>query len=68
MHKVVLYGISDNMSALVYNKKYGTINNANPTIMGCCVVKLLAETYTLKEYKRVEKQVIKIGRLIVKAD
>ena len=38
MHKVVLYGISDNMSALDQNGKYGAINTADPTTMGCYVV------------------------------
>ena len=34
VHKVVLDGISDNMSALVQNGKYGEINTADPTTMG----------------------------------
>ena len=38
--KVVLDGISDNMSALVQNGKYGAINTVDPTTMGYYVVKL----------------------------
>ena len=51
MHKVVLYGISDNMSALVHNGKYGVINTADPTKMGYYFVKLLSELYTLQYEK-----------------
>ena len=43
VHKVVLYGISGNMSALVQNGKYGTINTADPTTMGYYVAKFLSE-------------------------
>ena len=45
-NKVVLYGISDNMPALVQNGKYGAINTADPTTMGYYLVILLSEPYT----------------------
>ena len=68
MHKVVLYGISDNMSELVQNEKYGAINTADTTKMGYYVVKFLSEPKTLQYYKIVDKQLIKAGELIVKAE
>ena len=46
VHKVILYGISDNMPALVQNGKYGAINTADPTTMGYYLVILLSEPYT----------------------
>ena len=42
VHKVVLDGISDNMSALFQNGRYDTINNTDPTTMGSYVVKLFS--------------------------
>ena len=41
VHKFLLDGISDDMSALVQNGKYGTINTVDSTIMGYYVIKLL---------------------------
>ena len=41
VHKVLLDSISDNMSALVQNVKYGAINIADPTTMVNYAVKLL---------------------------
>ena len=67
MHKVVLDSISDNMSLLVHNGKYGVINTAYPTIMGYYIVKLLSEPYILSDDKTVDKKVIKSVELIVKA-
>ena len=52
VHKVVLDGISDNMSALVQNGKYGAINTTDPTKMGYYVVKLSSETYKLQDEKQ----------------
>ena len=51
VHKFLLDGISDNMSALVHNGKYGVINTADPTKMGYYFVKLLSEPYTLQYEK-----------------
>ena len=45
MNKVVLDGISDNMSALIHNGKYGVINTADQTTMGYYIFKLLSEPY-----------------------
>ena len=42
VHKFVLYGISDNVSALVQNGKYGAINTADPNTMGYYVIKFLS--------------------------
>ena len=44
VHKVVLYGISDNMYSLVQNGKYGVTTTADTIIMVYYVVKLLSET------------------------
>ena len=45
VNKVVLDGISDNMSALIHNGKYGVINTADQTTMGYYIFKLLSEPY-----------------------
>ena len=66
MHIFLLYGISDIMSALFHNGKYGAINTENQTIMGYYFVKLLSESYTLKDNKTVDRQFIKAGELIFK--
>ena len=68
VNKVVLDGISDNMSALVQNGKYGAINNEYPTTMGYYVVRFLSEPYTLQDEKKVDKKVMKSGELIKKAE
>ena len=68
MNTVELYGISDNMSAFFQNVRYGATNNADPTIMGYYVVKFLLEPYMLQDKKTVDKQVIKVGKIIVKAE
>ena len=68
VHKVVLDGISDNMSATIHNGKYGVINIADTTTMGYYVTNYLSEPYTLQDNKIVDKQVIKSGEFIVKAE
>ena len=68
MNKVVLYGISDNMSALFQNGKYAAINTADSTTKDYYDAKLLSEPYTLKNDKTVENQVIKAGEIIVKLE
>ena len=55
MHKFVLDGISDNISALVQNRKYGVINNSDPTTMGYYVVKFLSEPYMLQDEKQLTR-------------
>ena len=67
MNKVVLDGISDNISALVHNRKYGAINTAYSTTVVYYVVNLLFEAYMLQYNKAVEKQVIKSVEIILKA-
>ena len=47
VHKVVIYGISDNMAYLVQLGKYSAIHTADPTTMGYYVRKYLYEPYTL---------------------
>ena len=42
LHKVVLDGIIDNMSAIVQNREYGAKNTADPTKMGYYVIKFLS--------------------------
>ena len=55
MYKVVLGGISENMSLLVHNDKYGAISTADPTTMDYYVVKFLSDPYTLQDNRKVEK-------------
>ena len=68
MNKVLLFGISDKMSALVQNGKYVAINTADTTTMGYYVVTLLSEPYKLQDYKIFNKKVIKAGELIIKSE
>ena len=68
MHKVLLDGISDKMSALVQNGKYGAINTVDPTTIGYYIVKFLSGTCILQDDKKIDMQVIKAGELIPKAD
>ena len=49
VHKVVLYGISENMASLIQLGKHGAINAADTNTMGYYVVKYLSEPYTLQE-------------------
>ena len=41
VHKLVLDGISENMSSLAQNEKYGAVNTADPTTPGYYVFKLI---------------------------
>ena len=68
MHKLVLYGISENMYAIVQNGKYDAINTADPTTMGYYVVKLLSKPYTLQDDKKMDNHVIKVVDLIVNSE
>ena len=49
IHKVIIYGISENMASLVQSGKYGAINTDNTTKNGFYVIKFLSETYTLQK-------------------
>ena len=42
-------------------------NTADPTTMGSYDFKFLSEPYMLQDYIRVDNQVIKVGKLIVKS-
>ena len=42
LHKAVLYGISESMSAIFQKGIYGTINTQDTTTMGYYVVRLLS--------------------------
>ena len=42
VHKVVLYGISEKISSLVQNGKYGAVNTADLTTPGYYVVKFIS--------------------------
>ena len=68
MHKVVLYGISDNMSAIFQNIKYGEINTADLITMGYYVVKFSSAPYALQYDKKVDKKAIESGEIIVKTE
>ena len=68
MHKVLLDGINDNMSEIVHNGKYGSINTVDPTTIVYYVVRFLLESYTLQDDKTVDNKVIDSGELIVKME
>ena len=51
-NKVLLYGIYDNMSAIVYNGEYGVTNTAYSTTIGYYVFKFFSEPYTLQDKKQ----------------
>ena len=51
MNKVVLGGVSENMSFIVQLGKYGAINEADPTTMGYYRINYPSEPYTLQEYQ-----------------
>ena len=68
MHKVLLYGISANVSVILQRGNYVAINTAVTTTMGYYVVKLLSEPCTLQDNKTVDEQVIKAGEHMVKQE
>ena len=47
VNKVVIGGISNNMSSLIQLGKYGAIDSVNPTTMGYYVINYLSKPYTL---------------------
>ena len=49
VHKVLFYGISDNMASLLQLSKYGDINAEDTTTMVYYVINYLSEPYTLLE-------------------
>ena len=48
MHKVVIYGISENMTSLVQSVMYGAINTSDTTTNISYVIKFISESYTLQ--------------------
>ena len=67
MHKVVLYGISENVALLVQSCMYSEINTDDTTKNVFYVVQLLSEAYTLQNNTTIYWQVISSGELVVKA-
>ena len=51
MHKVVIDGISGNISFLVQLGKCGAISEVDPTTVVYYVIKYLSEPCTLQEYR-----------------
>ena len=68
LHKIVVNGISENMSSLVHVGKYGAINASDTTTMGYYVIKYLYETYTLQKFQTTDGQVSKSVEILVKAE
>ena len=66
INQFVLDGISDIMSALVQNGKYGAINTTNTTTMGYYVIKFLSEAYTLQEDRLCDGKTSTYGEIVVK--
>ena len=67
VHKVVLDGISENMSSLDHNVKYIAVDTVDTTFPSYSVARLIPELYTLQVNKIVNKQVINADELIVDA-
>ena len=44
LHKVVIYGVSDNMASIVQLGQYGAIKTVDPTTMVYYIIKYLYET------------------------
>ena len=65
VNKVVLYDISENMSSLVQNGKYGAVKTVYPTTPGYYVVKCRPEPYMLQGNKTANKRVINACEIIV---
>ena len=60
-------GISENVSSLVNNGKYGAVKTADPTTPVYYVVKFISEPYMLQGNKTVNKQIINSCEIIVNA-
>ena len=67
IHQVLLYGIIENMAALVKTDKYGSINTTYTTKMGYYVIKFMSKPYTLQEEDNYYGQISNSGELFVKA-
>ena len=68
VNKVVLDGISANMSSLVQTGKYGAINAADPTKLGYYVVKYVSDTFILQEQIIPDGKVIKAGEMVGRSE
>ena len=55
---MVLDDISENISSLVQNGKYGVVNTTDPAMPGYYVVKFISKPYMLQVNKKINKQVI----------
>ena len=64
---MVFDDISENISSLVQNGKYGLVNTTDPAMPGYYVVKFISEPYMLQLHKIVNKQVMNYGYIIVNA-
>ena len=67
IHKVFPDRINDNMASLVQYGKYGAMNTTDTSTMGCYVIKLVSEAYTLKDDTTCDRKFISSGELVVKA-
>ena len=64
--QVVLYGISENMAALVQIDKYGAINTVDTNTMGYYVIKSLSEPYTIQEETSCDGKISTASEIVVK--
>ena len=67
INKIVLDGISENMTSLFQSGMYGAINTGDNTTNGFYVIKFISEAYTLQNNTEIDGHVISDGELVVKA-
>ena len=67
IHKVVLDGISENMTSLFQSGMYGAINTYDNTTNVFYVIRFISGAYTLDNNTTIDGQVISAGELGVKA-
>ena len=68
MNKVVLDGISYNMTSLVQLGKYGAINAVDLTTTRYYLIKYLSEPYTLQEDQAIYGKLSKESELVAKVE
>ena len=67
IYKVILDGISENISSLVKSSIYGAIKIDDTTSNGLYVIKFLSEACTLQNNTTIDGEVISAGELFVKS-
>ena len=55
------------MDSLVQSGKYGDINKSDATTNLFYVIKFILEAYTLQNNTKIDREIISVGELVVKA-